>query len=566
MLRSLYIKNYALIRQETIDFKDGLNIIMGETGAGKSMIISALELVLGGRGNSSMVRNGEKKAVIEAHFKFEESHPVFKILDENDLDYEDGEVIARREFSTKGGGRAFLCDSPVNVSILKDFGELVADFYGQHEHHSLLDSSKHIDYLDKFADTEALVNEYRQEFQILKKMITDYRNLINNQKQLKEKIEYDRLRLEEINKVNPKPDESRQLDAELNILQNIERINYLTGQLDNDLYSAEDSVYIKIHNSIEAINELNRYNEEFTQFSEELSTALVSAKEVAAFAKEYSRSIEFNPNVIEEKRQRMSQLRALEKKYGSIRQILKLKAKLEKDINLIDNFDLEKSYLQKKIENQKKVTGEKAVKLSKFRQAKGNEMSKLIIEKLTFLGIEHPAFLVDFQKEEAKNTGVSVIINGEEFAANEKGIDLVTLLISTNLGQSPQPIQQVASGGEISRIMLSIKSLLAHNSDMPLLVFDEIDTGISGRIGRKTGIAMSRLAKYHQIIAITHLAQIAALGDNNIVVEKYETDGETFSQAINLTLEEKIEEVAKLLGDGKITDATRKNAMELLTE
>ncbi|OYT15529.1 MAG: DNA repair protein RecN [Bacteroidetes bacterium 4572_77] len=563
MLKSLLIKNYALIQSETIEFKDGLNIIMGETGAGKSMVISALEVVLGGRAATNMVRHGEKKAVIEATFSFPNNKAIAALLKENDLDDDLENIIVRREFLAKGGSRSFLCDTPANVSLLKEFGDLAADFHGQHEHQSLLDSSIHIDYLDKFAGSEPLLQKYQTEFFKLKDLVSKYRKLIENENRLKEKVEFDRLRLDEINKVAPKADESRQLEAELNVMQNVERINVLTSTINNELYGTEDSVYTRLHTAIDSIEELKRYNKEFEQFSTEIKTAMVSAKEVANFAKEYSRSVDFNPQLLEEKRQRANQLRNLEKKYGSIREILKLREKLETDVNQVDNLEFDKAELKKNISAAKELTAKEALNLSKFRATKAKDMEAQIKEKLIFLGIEHPQFLVDFSKETTKSN-LSLNIDGENILATENGIDRVNLLISTNLGQTPKALQAVASGGEISRVMLSIKSLLAKNAEMPILVFDEIDTGISGRIARKTGVAMSRLSKDHQILAITHLPQIAALGDNNIIVEKVEENSETYSSARIISANEKIEEVAKLIGDGIITDASKKSAIELI--
>lgn len=568
MIKSLYIKNFALIKREQISFSRGLNIIMGETGAGKSMIISALEILLGGRAISNLVRRGEKKAVIEAHFEFPELHPVFSFLDTNDYEPEGTEIIIRREFSAKGGSRSFLCDSPVNVNLLKEFGVLCVDFHGQHEHRSLLDKSEHGKYLDKFADPDMYYSDYRESYDRLSITVKKYKDLLAKEKSLREKIEFDRLRLEEIKKVDPKPGENKQLEADLNILQNAERINELAALLTGELYNEERSAYNKLHDAVDAVEELASFNKEFEQFRDELEKAMVSAKEVAAFAKDYAGSLDFNPAIIEEKRLRASKIRALEKKYGSLREIIKLKEKLESNINIVDNFELDKDELNKKITNLKRETGEKAGKLSQLRQTKAIEMSNIIVNKLTFLGIDNPRFEVKIarQPSDADNTKVTAEIDNNHFTCDERGIDDIEFYISTNLGNEPQPLKDIASGGEISRIMLSIKSLLAKNDDMPVLVFDEIDTGISGRIARKTGIAMKRLAADKQILSITHLPQIVALGDNNILVEKIEEAGDTFSSARILTSEEKIDQTAKLLGDGEITEANRKNAAELVNE
>ncbi len=567
MLKSLIIQNYALIVNETINFTDGLNILMGETGAGKSMIISSLEMLFGARSDTSFVRYGEKKAVLEGEFFLKNDNFARKILLENSFDFQENEnLIIRREISSTGGSRAFINDTPSTVNVLKSIGNYIIDFHGQHEHQSLLDKSTHITFLDNYTSDKTIFNQYKNDFFELATAIDEYKKLLKREKDLKQKLEYDRFRLEEISKVNPLENEDEQLNAKLKILQNAEFITQTSGSIDLELYSSDVSIYGKLAEIKKNLEALSAYNSDFEEYIKELETSLISLREVSIFAKDYAASIAFDPVQIEEIRQRMVVLRNLTKKYGSLEEILKLKEQLEKDIDTSENFDIRKYNLVEKIRTFKVTLGKSAHLLHKQRKTASRELSEKIVEKLSFLGIPNAQFASKYNVTETNSEidNLSVEIEGKTYLANENGIDDIEFYISTNLGQNLQPLVQVASGGEISRIMLSIKSIFAKLSNVPVLIFDEIDTGISGRIAQQTGIAMKDLSKTHQIIAVTHLPQIAAIGTTNILVEKTEAQDNTYSKARVLNLSEKTEEVAKLISGGKITSAALDQSTELI--
>lgn len=567
MLKSLIIQNYALIVNETINFTDGLNILMGETGAGKSMIISSLEMLFGARSDTSFVRYGEKKAVLEGEFYLKSNNFARKLLAENSYDLPENEIlIIRREISSTGGSRAFINDSPAGVNLLKNLANFLIDFHGQHEHQSLLDKSTHITFLDNYTSDKTIFNQYRNDFTELATAIDEYKKLLRREKDLKQKLEYDRFRLDEITKVNPQENEDEQLNNKLKILQNSEFITQTSGSVDLELYSADDSIYGKLAEIKHKLSSLEAYNPEFKEYITELETSLISLREISIFAKDYAASIAFDPVQIEEIRQRLVVLRNLTKKYGSLEEILVLKEQLEKEIDTSENFELKKYNLVEKIKSLKVTLGKSAHLLHKQRKSASRELSEKIVEKLSFLGIPNAQFASKYNVTETNSDidNLSVEIEGKTYLANENGIDDIEFYISTNLGQNLQPLVQVASGGEISRIMLSIKSIFAKLSNVPILIFDEIDTGISGRIAQQTGIAMKELSKTHQIIAVTHLPQIAAIGTTNILVEKTEAQDSTYSKAKILNQSEKIEEVAKLISGGKITTAALDQSAELI--
>lgn len=567
MLKSLIIQNYALIVNETINFTDGLNILMGETGAGKSMIISSLEMLFGARSDTSLVRYGEKKAVLEGEFYLPSDNFARKLLHENSYDFPETEhLIIRREISATGGSRAFINDSPVSVNLLRSLGNNIIDFHGQHEHQSLLDKSTHISFLDNYTTDKTIFNQYKNDFIELANAIDEYKKLLRREKDLKQKLEYDRFRFDEISKVNPLENEDEQLNNKLNILQNAEFITQTSGSVDLELYSSDESIYGQLAEIKKKLDSLEEYNPDFKEYITELETSLISLREISIFAKDYASSIAFDPIQIEEIRQRMVVLRNLTKKYGSLEEILLLKDQLEKDIDTSENFDLRKYNLVEKIKALKVTLGKSAQLLHKQRKAASRELSEKIVEKLSFLGIPNAQFASKYNVTETNSDidNLSVEIEGKTYLANENGIDDIEFYISTNLGQNLQPLVQVASGGEISRIMLSIKSIFAKLSNVPILIFDEIDTGISGRIAQQTGIAMKELSKTHQIIAVTHLPQIAAIGTSNLLVEKTEHQDSTYSKVKILNQNQKIEEVAKLISGGKITSAALEQSAELI--
>jgi DNA repair protein RecN (Recombination protein N) len=566
MIKTLYIKDFALIENCNIDFSNGLNVIIGETGSGKSMLIDALAIAFGDRASIGIVRNGAAKCIIELEIA-NNNELISTILKDNEIDNENESLIIRREISVKSGTRNFVNDTPVSLVLIKQIGELFIDFHGQHEHQSLLNSSHHPEIFDKAAGLNDLLSNYTSNFDSLKNSINEYKNLINKEKILKEKNEYTKYKLDEILSVSPIENEDEILESELKILENSEILNNYSRELYDSLYDSDNSAWNLLSRAIISIKQLTEIDNSFSEYKNELESALVSIKEVASFTNKYNSSIDYNPVRIEEIRLRINQLRLLKKKYGSITDILNLKSELESDFQLFSDFDKQKTELESKIKNIKNDIIKISLELESKRIIFSKIFSKNITDSLANLGITNSVFEVKIDRnftEDKSIDSLSINIDNKYVSLTSNGINMVEFYISTNLGESLKPLRQVASGGEVSRIMLSIKNILADKDNISCLVFDEIDTGVSGRIAQMVGNSMKNLSKYHQIIAISHLPQISAISESCILVEKFENDNKTFSVAKRLSDEEKVFEVARLMSGENLSDANIKSAYELI--
>lgn len=564
MLKSLQIKDYALIENIVVEFGRGLNIITGETGAGKSIIIGAMGLLLGERASKDAVRKGAKKSIVEGIFEVSGNEKVRRLIKENDLDDSD-EVILRREISIRGNSRIFVNDTPVNLSFLKEIGYLLVDLHGQHEHQSLLRANTHIDMLDEFGTYEEKLKEYRKLYTEIETKEKELKELMRKESLLKEKKELFEYQIKEIDSVSPEEKEDEEIHAELNILENAERILEISNSAYAELYDSEGSISERIGFVLAKLSELQRIDEGVKEKIEELENALALVQDVSDSLVKYIDRVELDPEKLGELRERLGAINMLKKKYGgSIKAVLEYRAKIGEEFDSAANFDLKISSLEKEIETIRLKLGSKAGEISTLRKATARSLEKEIQENLKYLGIKDGKFEVRFKRIESDGFDTYCESENKKYRAFPAGIDIVEFFITTNLGEDPKPLIKIASGGEVSRIMLALKTSLAKNDKLPLLIFDEIDTGVSGHIASKVGGAMKNLAEFHQIIAITHLPQIAALSDNHYRVQKYAVDGRVISGIERLNEEEKIYEVAKLLSGEEVTDASLNSARELI--
>ncbi|MDW8109087.1 MAG: DNA repair protein RecN [Candidatus Kryptonium sp.] len=564
MLRSLYVKNYALIEEIQVEFKSGLNIITGETGAGKSILIDALGLILGERASSEVVRKGADKTVVEGVFYVGGNKKIKRILEENGIEFSD-DLILRREVSVKGQSRCFANDTPISLAVMKEIGNHLVDLHGQHEHQSLLRIETHIELLDDFGGLLGMVEEFRKEIHKLENLYKQLDELKQKEKLLKEKRELYEFQLKEIETVNPQIGEIEELESELKLLENAEKLYEATAQIYSLLYGSEKSVHdlmVVVRNQLE---DLSTIDKRFQSYVEEARSAQAIIDEITNFIQNYNSRIEFNPERLEFIRERLHALNRLKKKYGGdIEKVIEYRDKIKQEIELAENFEEEISKLEKKINEQIKVCSEIAERLSSKRREVAEIVSEAIVGVLAELGIENARFEVKIENRPKKSGRCYVKLGDECYETTSRGIDFVEFFISTNIGEDPKPLVKVASGGEVSRIMLALKSVLAKSERLPLLVFDEIDTGISGRIAQKVGQSLKNLSKYHQIITITHLPQIASLADTHFVAEKVIQDGRAVTKIRELGIEERIREIAKLMSGEEITQASIESAKELM--
>lgn len=561
MIKSLEIKDYALIEHIQVEFFSGLNIITGETGAGKSILIDAMGLLLGDRASSEIVRKGAAKSFVEGIFDVTDNEKVKSILEENEIEFQN-DLIIRREISQKGNNRCFVNDTPVSLNVVKELGDILVDLHGQHEHQSLLRTETHIDFLDNYSGNQSTLNKYRTIYYELKLKEKELKDLLAKEKTIKEKKEIYQFQLQEIETVDPQINEDESLIKELNILENSEKLLQLSEELYNILYDSDNSVLDQLSEAKNKLSQLIRIDNSLSESEKELEFTNITLKEIALTVRNYRNQISVEPEEVEAKRERLNSINLLKKKYGlTIENVLEHKKQISKEINLAENFADEIDKIKKEISSLKENLFQIAKELSDNRKKNAARIENEVKSTLKNLGINSPSFEIRFsqiESEECFEKGNSKV------GFNNKGIDEVEFFISTNPGEDLKPLVKVASGGEISRIMLSLKTALAKNDKLPLLIFDEIDTGISGRIAQKVGQALLDLAKYHQIIAITHLPQIAAFAEHHFAVEKIQTDGRAISNVKHLYYEERVLEIAKLISGEQVTETSLESAKQLI--
>lgn len=563
MLKSFEVKDYALIEHITVEFGNGLNIITGETGAGKSILIDAMSLLLGERASTEVIRKGAQKSFVEGIFNVKGNKKVKSLLEENEIEFSD-ELIIRREISLKGSNRCFINDTPVNLNLVKDIGNLLVDLHGQHEHQSLLRTETHIDYLDEFGDYEDMLQQYRKIYSELLRKESELKELQSKESSIKEKKDFYSFQMKEIDNISPEEDEEEKLIAELKILENSEKLAELTTEIYQLLYESDSSIQTALAKVKTLLQKLNEIDKSFSEVLNESETALAQVADISGFIRNYNSKINLDPEEVEEKRQRLGAINLLKKKYGgSVKSILEYRKKIGEEFEFAENFSGKINELSKDILELKKNAGNLARNLSKKREQAAKLVKKGIEETLKELGIQHPQFKTQIlNKHNDDESGV--VADGKYFNSTSKGIDEVEFFISTNPGEDLKPLSKVASGGEVSRIMLSLKSTLAQNDKLPLLIFDEIDVGVSGRVAQKVGKALKSLSAFHQVISITHLPQIAGFADHHFSIEKVTRDNRVISSIKKLHESERITEIARLLSGEKITEASLNSARELI--
>ncbi|MCH8941617.1 MAG: DNA repair protein RecN [Bacteroidetes bacterium] len=565
MLKSLEIKDYALIEHLQVEFGEGLNIITGETGAGKSIIVDAMGLLLGGRASTEVIRKGAAKSFIEGFFNIKDNAKVKELLLNNDVETTN-ELIIRREISLKGANRCFVNDSPVPLTFINQLGDLLIDLHGQHEHQSLLRSETHIDFLDQYVDNNLLLAEYRKTFNDYQKKIDELKTLKKKEKSLNEKKEFYSFQIKEIDSVSPKENEDDELSNELKILENSERLLELTTSIYQTLFEGENSVQDILSEANRKLSELELIDKIFSVTEKESRNILSQINDIAETIRSYNSKIDIEPKHLEEVRQRLGTLTLLKKKYGgSIDTVLMHRKKIGEELSLAENFSEKIKEIKNEIKKSRDNCRNLAIDISNKRKSKIPLIEESINKTLNELGIEHSSFNVKIERSLAADEDPNYILsNNKKIKITNNGCDEVEFFISTNIGEDVKPLVKVASGGEISRVMLALKSVLAKTEALPVLIFDEIDIGISGRIAQKVGKALEELSQNHQIIAITHLPQIAGNAHHHYAVNKKLVGDRVVSSINKLDDEQRVNEIAKLMSGEEITEASIKGAKELI--
>lgn len=561
MIQSLYIKDFALIDELEVQFGEGLNILTGQTGAGKSIIIGALNMILGERADTEVIRRGADKAISEATIKTGENESLKKLLTENEVEFRDY-LILRREIR-QTGSRAFINDTPVNISVLKAVGDLLVDLHGQHDHQLLLKEENHRAVIDSFGEIDPLLKAYQIDFAKMKTLRKELSLLKKREFDLQEKTELYRFQVNELEQARLSIDEEEELIAEMNLLDNAEVLDQKAAAI-SELSENDDTDILQLLNILKLnLEDLARIEPEFETYLEEINTARVSVNEAVQFAERYRNNIEFNPKRLEKLRQRQVELNHLQKKYQrDISGLISYLNEIQRELSIADNFDLEIEKLENLVSDQANQLVNSAQKLHNKRIAIGEKLSVNIEEELSNLGIPHAKLAVRVDWIESINGWIEV--DGVTVDCMDYGCDEVRLFISTNKGEEPKPLVKIASGGEISRVMLALKSILAKEQSLPVMIFDEIDTGISGEISEKVGRSMRVLSSHCQIVAITHQPQIASQAHHHFKVAKFEDHDRTITKILPLSQKEHINEVASLMSGSEISESALNSAKELI--
>ena len=565
MLGRLHVMNYALIDDLEVEFGAGLNIITGETGAGKSILVGALGLVLGMRASPDVIRTGEKKCTVEAIFELYPEHPGLKPLEEMGIETDGGELILRREVLAEGRSRCYANGLAIPVRALHDLGRALVDLHGQHDHQSLLDPEQHLNFLDGFGGLQnqrSQVEKTYQQVVRLQNRLVEKTVVAQRQRERRELLAF---QVKEIDDVKPEPGEDEKLTQEMSVLSHAERLIEIALQLENVLYEGEHSVADQLGSAAQLVDEAKQMDQSLEPIAEELNGLRYGAEELARAFGDYAGRVEHNPERLLEVTDRLETLSALKKKYGGdLVDVLSYQKKAQKELTLSDELEASLESIQIEIDETMDVFAVRCEKLSKSRQKAAGRLSKSICEALGELGMPDVQFEVNLERR-VDDEGL-IECDGQRFEAGPRGMERGEFFMSTNPGEAVRPLIKVASGGEISRIMLAMKTVLVHTDSVQVLIFDEIDIGISGRIAEVVGKKLRGLSDAYQTISITHLPQIAKMADRHFSVRKETIKGRTVTRVLTLDEEARAEELALMMGGEEISDLTLQHAREMLAE
>lgn len=550
MLIQLNIKNFALIEEMTINFKEGFNILSGETGAGKSIMIDAIDFVLGGKFSKSLIRTGEDRTYVEALFTLDGSK-VCEVLDELDIEYDDVLIISR-ESHQSGKNLIKINGKSLITSQLKRVRAKLLDIHGQHQNQELLLRSSHILYLDGFIDKsiEEPLNKYTVLRESLLQVREDLKRITGNQDREK-LLDYLKFQIEDIEKAKLKENEEDTLREEYNILANAEKINHALVDSYKLLSGQEEfSVMDSLSKVISELSGVEKHFEKIKKNKDVIEEAFYTIEEATREIRDMAEEIVFDNDALESINSRIYEINQYKKKYGpTVKDILDYLEKINKEYDEIINSEKIINELREKENNILKSMEEAAIILHELRVEKSGALEEKILKELAFVGLEKSRMQIRVEREET---------------FNERGFDDVCFLISTNPGEPLMPLEKVLSGGELSRIMLALKCVFAEKDEIPTLIFDEIDTGISGAVAQRVGEKMYQLSCTHQVLCITHLPQIAILSDYHYFVTKNVVDNKTFTSIKVLKIEEKELEISKMLSGNDVTEATLNNVKEMI--
>jgi|SRR5690554_3940133 len=550
MLKSLYIENYALIDSIHITFDSGLTVITGETGAGKSIILGALSLILGQRAESRHIKQDVDKSVIEGVFKISD-YKLKNFFEERDWVYNGDECILRREIWSNGKSRAFVNDSPVLLSHLKELAEKLIDIHSQHQNLSLSDNAFQLNIVDILANSSIELNEFEKAYALYKSSEKKFKNLQSESIKCREEEDFIRFQFDVLNDAKLQPGEQEQLEAELEALTHSEDIKsglFLTTTL---LSEGETSVESQLRSISDKLQSIEKVYSKVSELSQRVKSAFIDLKDVREEASRLFEVVDFDPDRQSFIENRLSTIYGLLKKHSTnnVEELIELQKEMGEQLKNIESFDEQLSILENEVADNRACMLEKGKVLSEKRKAAAPNIERQLIDQLSSLKMNNTRFICEFT---------------EKVNPDITGIDDLQFLFSANKSSSLQPVSEIASGGEVSRLMLCLKSMIAGAVALPTIIFDEIDTGTSGDVADRVGAIMKMMSKGMQVVVITHLPQIASKGDVHFKVYKDETDEEVTTNIKTLSLNERIDEIAGMLSGAHITSEALQNARVML--
>jgi len=563
MLCSLRIHNYAIIESVEVEFAPGMTVLTGETGAGKSILIGALSLVLGERAEPEAIRSGESASCVEGVFRIPPGHPLQDVLKKQDILLPGGEALVRREIAASGRSRAFLNDAGVTLATLKRFGDACVDLHGQHEHQSLLQEEKHQDYLDGFGGLLPLREEFGRRFREHLKWVQDLSSLKATEALTAERRELYAFQINELEEARLTAGEEETLSAEGRVLENAERLMLAASQVIEELAEGENAICSRVEAARKVLEEPADLDVRLKEAVDGLATVSYQTEDIASSLRRYRDKLEFDPNRLEEIRERLDEIWRMKKKYGgSVESALAQLEKLRQELGSQESRAEEIKKLEGEVAQSLRDLEGRARDLSQKRQKAAKELALIVKQELASLGLEKSQFEVRLTQEPSPD-GL-LFLKGEKVRVTETAWDRARFFFNANPGEDLRPLDRVASGGEISRVMLALKTVLAEVDEVPTLIFDEIDAGIGGKVAEAVGRKLAAIARKRQVLCITHLPQLASQADDHFLVEKRETKGRTTVSVRKLSEGERIGELARMMAGKEITDLARAHAREML--
>lgn len=550
MLSNLYIENIAVIEKTSIDFKKGLNVMTGETGAGKSIVIDSINAVLGNRTSKELIRTGASSAFVSAEFT-NLSEKAIAVIDEAGFELEDGELLIQREISTTGKNKCRINGRPATVSTLKEIGVQLINIHGQHESYELMSPELHISYIDKLAGLESEIEAYQEVYKKYKKLSAELKKATVDESERERKIDLLKYQIDELEDADLRDGEYEELNEQKAVLQNSEKIIEAIMSSRALMNGDEESsgVLENLQDINSQLSDISEYMSEVEPINSRIESAIYELEDCLSELTGLTDLVDTDGGSLDSIEERLDLIYTLGKKYGStIKEMLDFLDKAKKELNALVMYDENREALIKECDKAYKEAEKLAKALSEKRRATSSEFADKVCEEMAFLDMPN----------------VKLVVVQESCELNSLGCDNIEFLISTNPGEPPKPISKIASGGELSRMMLAVKNVLSDKDDIDTLIFDEVDTGISGSAAQKVGLKLREVSKSRQVLCVTHLAQIAAMGNSHFKISKSVRDEKTFTKVEELDHEGRKQELARIIGGTEMTKASLDYAEEML--